>query len=92
MRNLTSLMRRHMSGAEKELTPGQVAKILKVSHSTVIRLEKDPDPTMRLKPARRLPRRGDRRYAPADVERVRKAMEAAPDDIDGDTPEDETDG
>ena len=58
-----------------ELRAGQVAKILRVSHSTVTRMESDPDPGLRLVPVRRLPRRGDRRYAAADVERVRMAME-----------------
>jgi DNA-binding transcriptional MerR regulator len=61
-----------MVGNGRELSPGEVAARMKVSHSTVLRWEA----TGELMPSRRLPS-GYRRYDPADVESLEIALAIA---------------
>lgn len=59
-----------------EMTPGQVADYLGIAPTTVRRWEKAGI----LKPYRRLPGSGYRRYRRADVEAVARRMETGPGD------------
>lgn len=66
-----------MGADEKELTPGQVAARLRVSHSTVIRWGR----TGELLPSQTLPS-GYRRYDPATVDALGKILAMPTDDRD----------
>jgi DNA-binding transcriptional MerR regulator len=66
-----------MTDPEDALTPVEAARILGVSESTVRRYEDDtPQRAALLKPVRRLPGSGHRRYRRGDVEALRDAIAA----------------